>query len=105
MTWQLSSELARRVEFSPASGTKLRSKAPRRNITNVSALLVLGCMRDSRSSLARLELLLIGHQVAVAELVVFVSGTSTKTITTGMKPTAVQQASCIARSLRNNSDK
>jgi hypothetical protein len=43
--------------------------------------------------------------VAVAELVVFVSGMSTKTITTGMKPTAVQQASYIARSLRNNSDK
>ena len=60
MTWQLSSELARRVEFSPVSGTKLRSKAPMRNITNVSALLVLSCMRDSRSSLARLELLLIG---------------------------------------------
>jgi hypothetical protein len=46
MSWQLSSELARRLEFSHASGTKLRSKAPMRNITSVSALSVRSWLKD-----------------------------------------------------------
>jgi hypothetical protein len=41
-------KLARRVKFSHASGTKLRSKAPMRNITNVSALSVRSWLRDPR---------------------------------------------------------
>jgi len=45
-SWQLSSELAWRVEFSLARGTKLRSKAPMRNITNVSALSIRSWLKD-----------------------------------------------------------